>query len=67
VKHVSHMQVFLLYYWFKHVVGIGGHFLLVQHFISGNNRDIHKFTLSLGLLSPPNPSFSDIRKVMKFY
>jgi len=25
------------------------------------------FTLSLGLLSPPNPSFSRIWKVMKFY
>jgi hypothetical protein len=30
-------------------------------------RDIHKVTLSLGLLSPPNPSFSGIRKVMKLY
>jgi len=30
-------------------------------------RDIRKFTLSLGLLSPANPSFSDIHKVRKFY
>ncbi len=30
-------------------------------------RDICKFTLSLGLLSPPNPSFNVIRKVWKFY
>jgi hypothetical protein len=25
------------------------------------------FTLSLGLLSPPVPSFSEVRKVRKFY
>ncbi len=31
------------------------------------NRDIPDITLSLGLLSPPNPSFSGIRKVRKFY
>jgi hypothetical protein len=32
--------------------------------ISVNNPG---FTLSLGLLSPPIPSFSGIRKVLKFY
>jgi len=31
-----------------------------------NNRDIRKFTLSLALLSPSNPSFSGKSKVMKF-
>ncbi len=30
-------------------------------------RVIHKVTLSLGMLSPPIPTFSDIRKVRKFY
>jgi hypothetical protein len=30
-------------------------------------REIRKVTLSLGLLSTPNPSFSGIGKVMKFY
>ncbi len=30
-------------------------------------RDTCKFTLSLGLLSPPNPSFSGIRKGRTFY
>jgi hypothetical protein len=30
-------------------------------------RDIRKVTLSLGLLSPTNPSFSNICKVRKFY
>jgi hypothetical protein len=32
-----------------------------------NNRLICKVTLSLGLLSPPIPSFSGIRQVMKIY
>jgi len=32
-----------------------------------NNRDIPKFTLSLGLISPSNPSFSGESKAMKFY
>jgi hypothetical protein len=36
-----------------------------QHFFIRVN--IHKFTLSLTLLSPPNPSFSGIHKVKKFY
>jgi hypothetical protein len=36
-------------------------------FFSFAIRDIRKVTLSLGLLSLPNPSFSDIRKVRKFY
>ncbi len=31
-----------------------------------NNRDIRKFTLSLGLLSPSIPSFSGKSKVKKF-
>ncbi len=30
-------------------------------------KEIRKVTLSLGLLSTPNPSFSGIRKVRKFY
>jgi hypothetical protein len=32
-----------------------------------NNRDIREFTLSLGLLSPSNPSFSGKSKVMNFF
>jgi hypothetical protein len=32
-----------------------------------NNRDIPKFTLSVGLISPSNPSFSGESKAMKFY
>jgi hypothetical protein len=31
------------------------------------NREIRNFTLSLGILSPPNPSLSGICKVRKFY
>jgi hypothetical protein len=31
------------------------------------NREIRKVTLSLALLSPPNPSFSGICKVRNFY
>jgi hypothetical protein len=32
-----------------------------------NTKIICKVTLSLGLLSPPNPSFSGIHKVRNFY
>ncbi len=41
--------------------------ILVLFYLIFDIRDIRKFTLSLGLLSPPNPSFSGIRKVRKFY
>ncbi len=36
-------------------------------FLGGDIREIRRVTLSLGLLSPPNLSFSGIGKVRKLY